>query len=155
MEWLLDNDLIIIPNITKTIKDLISYFWQPSMNSVEYNYRMRNQGNDYKEPDREIDKRKQLSLDNLMVLHIGSDGEYMVSMLGLRKYNCDERILLRNGIKETTLIDECLRTNTELERKHIVNYMSSDCIDLYNEALLEGRYDRCLTMLQGIEAHMK
>ena len=31
MEGILNNGLIIIPNITKSIEELISYFWQPSM----------------------------------------------------------------------------------------------------------------------------
>ena len=89
-----------------------------------------------------------------MVLRIGPNDSYMVSMLGLKQNNCDERIILHSGQKEKTIIEKCLQDNLELERKSIVNYMPSDYIEIYNEALNTGRYDICLTMLRGIGSHL-
>ena len=153
MEQLLSNGEIVTPNITKTIKKMISYFWQPSMDSRKYYY-STNQQSENRSPKKEIDKKDHLSLDNIMVLRVGSDETYMVSMLGLEQRNCDERILLSSGQKEMTVIEQCLKDNLELERKPIANYMPSDYIEIYNEALNIGRYDCCLTMLHGIEAHV-
>jgi len=61
---------------------------------------------------------------------------------------------LRNGMKEITVIEQCLGDNTYLERKSILEYMPSDYIEIYNEALNTGRYDICLTMLRGIGSHL-
>ena len=153
MEGILNNGLNIIPNITRTIKEMISYFWQPSMESRR-DYYNNNQQSEYRKPKKEIDKKEHLSLDNIMVLRIGPNDSYMVSMLGLKQNNCDERIILHSGQKEKTIIEKCLQDNLELERKSIVNYMPSDYIEIYNEALNTGRYDICLTMLRGIGSHL-
>ncbi len=152
MEELLSNGLSVIPNITKTLKNYISYFWQTSINSRRnsYNYGQSEHRNQRKE----IDTKAHLSLDNIMVLKIGQSDNYMVTMFGLEQSNCDERILLSSGQKEKTVIDQCLQDNLELERKSIVNYMPSDYIEIYNEALRIGKYDYCLTMLRGIESHV-
>ena len=153
MEGILNNGLNIIPNITRTIKEMISYFWQPSMESRR-DYYNNNQQSESRKPKKEIDKQEHLSLDNIMMLTIGKDGTYMVTMKGLKQTNCEERVLLRNGMKEITVIEQCLGDNTYLERKSILEYMPSDYIEIYNEALRVERYDYCLTMLQGIEAHV-
>ena len=153
MEGILNNGLNIIPNITKTIKEMISYFWQPSMESRR-DYYNNNQQSEHRKPKKEIDKKEHLSLDNIMMLKIGKDGTYMVTMKGLKQINCDDRVLLRNGMKEITVIEQCLSNNTYLERISILEYMPSDYVGIYNEALNTGRYDVCLTMLRGIESHM-
>ena len=103
---------------------------------------------------KEINVRKHLSLDSIMVLHVGNEDNYMVTMKGLDQSNCDERVVLSSGQKEREIIDQCLQDNLELERKSITGYMPSDYIEIYNEALRVERYDYCLTMLQGIEAHV-
>ena len=153
MEEVLSNGLNIIPNITRTIKEMISYFWQPSMESRR-DYYNNNQQSEYRKPKKEIDKKEHLSLDNIMMLTIGKDGTYMVTMKGLKQTNWDDRVLLRNGMKEITVIEQCLSDNTYLERKSILEYMPSDYIEIYNEALRIGNYECCLTMLRGIESHI-
>lgn len=153
MEEILSNGLNIIPNITRTIKEMISYFWQPSMESIR-DYYNNNQQSKSRKPKKEIDKQEHLSLDNIMMLTIGKDGTYMVTMKGLKQTNCEERVLLRNGMKEITVIEQCLGDNTYLERKSILEYMPSDYIGIYNEALRTGNYECCLTMLRGIESHI-
>lgn len=153
MEEVLSNGLNIIPNITRTIKEMISYFWQPSMESRR-DYYNNNQQSEYRKPRKEIDKKEHLSLDNIMMLKIGKDGTYMVTMKGLKQTNCDDRVLLRNGMKEITIIEECLKNNIYLERRSIIEYMPSDYIEIYNEALRIGNYECCLTMLRGIESHI-
>ncbi len=153
MEEVLSNGLNIIPNITRTIKEMISYFWQPSMESRR-DYYNNNQQSEYRKPKKEIDKKEHLSLDNIMMLKIGKDGTYMVTMKGLKQTNCDDRVLLRNGMKEITIIEECLKNNIYLERRSIIEYMPSDYIEIYNEALHIGNYECCLTMLRGIESHI-
>ena len=89
-----------------------------------------------------------------MMLTIGKDGIYMITMKGLKQTNCNDRVLLRNGMKEITVIEQCLGDNTYLERKSILEYMPSDYIEIYNEALRTGNYECCLTMLRGIESHI-
>lgn len=153
MEEVLSNRLNIIPNITRTIKEMISYFWQPSMESRS-DYYDNNKQSEYRKPKKEIDKKEHLSLDNIMMLKIGKDGTYMITMKGLKQTNCDDRVLLRNGKKEITVIEQCLSDNTYLERKSILEYMPSDYIEIYNEALRIGNYECCLTMLRGIESHI-
>ena len=153
MEEVLSNGLNIIPNITRTIKEMISYFWQPSMESRR-DYYNNNQQSEYRNPKKEIDKKEHLSLDNIMILTIGKDGTYMVTMKGLKQTNCDDRVLLRNGMKEITVIEQCLSDNTYLERKSILEYMPSDYIEIYNKALRIGNYECCLTILRGIESHI-
>jgi hypothetical protein len=153
MEEILSNGLNIIPNIKRTIKEIISYFWQPSMERRR-DYYNNNQQSESRKPKKEIDKQEHLSLDNIMMLTIGKDGTYMVTMKGLKQTNCDERVLLRNGMKEITVIEQCLGDNTYLERKSILEYMPSDYIGIYNEALRTGNYECCLTMLRGIESHI-
>ena len=152
MEGILDNGLTVIPSIVKTIKEIMSYFWQPSMSNNYYDENKREIK--YQRPKKEIDKKKHLSLDNIMVLRIGPNDSYMVSMLGLKQSNCDERIILHSGQKEKTVIEKCLQDNLELQRKSILNYMPSDYIGIYNEALNIGRYDVCLKMLRGLELHI-
>ncbi len=153
MEEIFSNGLNIIPNITRTIKEMISYFWQPSMERRR-DYYNNNQQSGYRKPKKGIDKQEHLSLDNIMMLTIGKDGTYMVTMKGLKQTNCDERVLLRNGMREITVIEQCLDNNTYLERKSILEYMPSDYIGIYNEALRTGNYECCLTMLRGIESHI-
>ena len=102
----------------------------------------------------EMNKRKKLSLDTIMVLRIYPNDNYMITMAGPKGNNSEERILLRNGQKEKLVIEKCLQDNIELERKSITNYMPSDYIELYNEALNIGRTDCCFTMLRGIEKQM-
>lgn len=103
---------------------------------------------------KEIDMKKHLSLDNVMVLRIGEDYNYMVTTLGLDQNNCDERIILNSEQREQTLIEKCVQANIEFERKSITNYMPSDYIEIYNEALDTDRYDICLTMLRGLGSHL-
>lgn len=109
---------------------------------------------EYQEPQNEIDMKKQLSLNKIMVLRIGQNNSYLISTLGLDQNNCDERIILNSNKKEKTIIEKCAKANIELERKSIVNYMPSDCIEIYNDALDTGRYDICLTMLRGLGSHL-
>ena len=144
--------ILVKPIIVKGIKDMISYFWQPSMQSRN-NYNI-NLGTGYKKPRRQIDIKDHLSLDSIMVLRIVKSYSYMVTMMGLRQNNCDDRILLSSGKREMDVIAKCLEDNLEIERKSIINYMPSDYIDIYNEALSRGNYECCLTMLKGIESHM-
>ena len=153
MEEVLSNGLNIIPNITRTIKEMTSYFWQPSMESRR-DYYNNNQQSEYRKPKKEIDKKEHLSLDNIMMLKISKDGTYMVTMKGLKQTNCDDRVLLRNDMKEITIIEECLKNNIYLERRSIIEYMPSDYIEIYNEALRTSNYECCLTMLRGIESHI-
>ena len=152
MEKTLYNGLTIIPNILKTIKERICYFWQPNMSNNYYDNNKREIKNQWQK--KEINKKKNLSLNNIMVLKIGPDDSYMVSTLGLNENNCDERIILSSGQSEKSVIEKCLQDNLELERKSIVNYMPSDYIEIYNEALNIDRYDICLTMLRGLESHI-
>ena len=98
--------------------------------------------------------KKQLSLNKIMVLRIGQNNSYLISTLGFDQNNCDERIILNSKQKEQTIIDKCEKANIELERKSIVNYMPSDYIEIYNDALNTGRYDICLTMLRGLGSHL-
>ena len=121
MEGILINWVEIIPNITKTIKDMISYFWQPSMDSRKYYYNNK-QHTRNESTKKEIDKKEHLSLDTIMVLRI--DGIYMVTMKGLKQSNCEDRILLSNGQKEKTIIEKYLQYDIELERKSIINSMN-------------------------------
>ena len=153
MEEVLSNGLNIIPNITRTIKEMISYFWQHSMERRS-DYYNNNQQSEYRKPKKEIDKKEHLSLDNIMILTIGKDDTYMVTMKGLKQTNCSDRVLLKNGMKEITVIEQCLSDNTYLERKSILEYMPSDYIEIYNEALRTGNYECCLTMLRGIESRI-
>ena len=67
----------------------------------------------------EIDKRKHLSLSNIMVLRIDSNNSYMITMLGLKQTNCEDRVLLCNGRKEMSIIEQCLQENIELEKNNI------------------------------------
>ncbi len=103
---------------------------------------------------RVINRKEHLSLDNIMILRVGTNDSYMVTMLGLNQDDYDDRILLSSGQREIDVIGKCLQDNLELERKSVINYMPSDYIELYNEALCIGRYDCCLTMLKGIESHI-
>ena len=150
MEGILNNGLTIIPNIVKNIKEMISYFWQPNMDRRSYN----TNNSEVKYQKREINKKNHLSLDNIMVLRIGPNDKYMISMLGLKQNNCDERIILKSNKREKTIIDNCLKDNLELERKSILNYMESDYIEIYNEALNNGKYDICLTMLRDLDSQL-
>ena len=106
------------------------------------------------ETKKRISKKEQLSLDSIMVLRIGPNDSYLVSMLELSQENYDERILIHSGESEKTVIDMCLEENIELERKSMEKYMPSDYIEIYNQALNTGRYDICLTMLSGMESHL-
>ena len=68
MEGILNNGLNYIPKTIQTLKELISYFWQPSM-SKDYT---RNQTPErYQKPRKEIVKKNHLSLEYIMVFHIG------------------------------------------------------------------------------------
>ena len=106
------------------------------------------------ETKKRISKKEQLSLDSIMVLRIGPNDSYLVSMLELSQENYDERILIHSGESEKTVIEMCLEENIELERKSMENYMPSDYIEIYNQALNTGRYDICLTMLSGMESYL-
>ena len=132
MIGILNNNLNIIPNITKKLEDIISYFWQPSM---QKDYYTRKDESKYQIPKREIDKRKHLSLSNIMVLRIDSNNSYMITMLGLKQTNCEDRVLLCNGRKEMSIIEQCLQENIELERTSVLNYMTPADVELYNNAL--------------------
>ena len=103
---------------------------------------------------KEVDMEKNLSLDSIMVLQIDQNDNYMVTMFGLEPDNCEDRVLLSSGQKEMTLMKMCLLNNYEIERKPLTNYMPSDYIEIYNEALIDGRYDICMTMLHGLESHI-
>ena len=152
MEGILNNGLTIIPYITKTIKKMVSYFWQPSMEN-KYYYEHKKEIK-YQNPKKEIDKKKHLSLNNIMVLKIVPNDNYMISMLGLKQNNCDERIMLSSKEREKTVIEKCLQANLELERRSVLNYMTSDSIETYNEALNTGKYNICLTMLRELESNL-
>ena len=104
--------------------------------------------------EKEVDMGRNLSLDSIMVLQIDQNANYMVTMFGLEPDNCEDRVLLSSGQKEMTLMKMCLLNNYEIERKPITNYMPSDYIEIYNEALIDGRYDICMTMLRGLESHI-
>ncbi len=104
--------------------------------------------------EKEVNIGRNLSLDSIMVLQIDQNANYMVTMFGLEQDNCDERVLLSSGQKEMTLMKMCLLNNYEIERKPITNYMPSDYIEIYNEALADCRYDICMTMLHGLESHI-
>ena len=106
------------------------------------------------ETKKRISKKEQLSLDSIMVLRIGPNDSYLVSMLGPNQEKSDERVLLNSEESEKTVIEMCLEENIELERKSMENYMPSDYIEIYNQALNTGRYDICLTMLSGMESHL-
>lgn len=124
MIGVLENNLNIINSISKSIKDYISYFWQPSM---DRNYRPTYETNSYsRKPKKEIDKNKHLNLDNIMVLRVfnNENEDYMITILGLNQNNCGERVLIRNGSSEKDVIDKCLSQNLELERKSVSPYMS-------------------------------
>ena len=151
MIGILNNNLNIIPNITKRLEDIISCFWQPSMSK---DYYTRKEETKYQVPKREIDKRKHLCLANIMVLRIGLNNSYMITMLGLKQSNCDDRVLLCNGKKEKAIIEKCLQDNLELERTSVLNYMTSADIELYNSALQIGNYEYCLEMLRGLELYI-
>lgn len=153
MEEILNNGLTYIPNIKIKLKELISYFWQPSMGKEDYD-KPRQETQRYQRPRKEINKQRHLSLDNIMVLHVGQSDNYMITMWGLKQSNCDKRILIRNGKPEKTIIERCLQDNTELERKSIMTYLPSDYIEIYNEALCRVNYECCLTILRGLEAHL-
>ena len=152
MEGILNNGLNYIPKTIQTLKEMISYFWQPSMSR---DYTRQNQNAErYQKPRKEIDKKKHLSLDNIMVLHVGQDANYMITMWGLKQSNCDRRILLNNGKSEMAVVEKCVESNTELERKPITEYMSDDYIEIYNNALHSGNYQGCITMLRYVESLM-
>jgi len=151
MIGILNNNLNIIPNITKKLEDIISYFWQPSM---QKDYYTRKDESKYQIPKREIDKRKHLSLSNIMVLRIDSNNSYMITMLGLKQTNCEDRVLLCNGRKEMSIIEQCLQENIELERTSVLNYMTPADVELYNNALQIGNYEYCLEALRGLELYI-
>lgn len=151
MIGILNNNLNIIPNITKKLEDIISYFWQPSM---QKDYYTRKDESKCQIPKREIDKRKHLSLSNIMVLRIDSNNSYMITMLGLKQTNCEDRVLLCNGRKEMSIIEQCLQENIELERTSVLNYMTPADVELYNNALQIGNYEYCLEALRGLELYI-
>ena len=151
MIGILNSNLNIIPNITKKLEDIISYFWQPSM---QKDYYTRKDESKYQIPKREIDKRKHLSLSNIMVLRIDSNNSYMITMLGLKQTNCEDRVLLCNGRKEMSIIEQCLQENIELERTSVLNYMTPADVELYNNALQIGNYEYCLEALRGLELYI-
>ena len=151
MEGILNNGLNYIPKTIQTLKELISYFWQPSM---QKDYTKKQTPERYQSPKKEIDKRKHLSLDSIMVLHIGQGNNYSITMWGLKQNNCDKRILLNNGKSEMSVIERCVESNTELERKPIADYISDDYIEIYNNALHSGNYQGCITMLRYVESLM-
>ena len=152
MICVLKNNLSILNTILKNIKDYISYFWQPTM---AYNYRTREDENNgkSKKPKKEIDKTKNLNLNNIMVLKVSNNGneEYMISMLALKQNNCEERILIKDGSKEKELIEKCLYQNLALERKSILDYISEEEKEMYNQAMNEGNYQYCLSLLRLLE----
>jgi len=95
------------------------------------------------------DMMNYLSLDDVMVLRIGKNDSYMVTISGE-----EDRYLIKNGQKEISIIEECLKNNIELERKSIKDYMPSDYIEIYKELLVQGKYNYCLDMLKGIENYI-
>ena len=152
MIGVLENNLSIISSISKSIKDYISYFWQPSM---DRNYRPTYETNSYsRKPKKEVDKNKHLNLDNIMVLRVSNNEneDYMITILGLSQNNSGERVLIRNGAFEKDVIDKCLSQNLELERKSVSAYMSEDEIEFYNQTLSIGNYKDCLSLLLILEA---
>lgn len=164
MEGILNNGLNYIPNIKQTLKELISNFWQPSMEKkpTMHNTTNEEEPDDYQKPGKgnkgkqkpkkEINKKRHLSLENIMVLHV--EGKYMITMWGLKQNNCDERITLTKGKSERTIIERCLEDNTELERRKVTNYLEPGYEEIYNEALNKGNYECCLRILRGLEAHL-
>ena len=58
--------------------------------------KLLNEEVDYIEEQNEIDMKKQLSLNKIMVLRIGPNNNYLISTLGFDQNNCDERILLNS-----------------------------------------------------------
>lgn len=152
----LENNLNVINSIIKSIKDYISYFWQPSMSNNYQSTPVYNNSK-YRRPKKEIDKNKHLDLDNVMVLKVSNNGneDYMITMLGLRQDNCDERILIRNGRRtEKSVIDMCLQQNLELDRKPVSSYMTEEEIELYDQALRVENYHYCLSYLCSLETNM-
>ena len=103
---------------------------------------------------RVIDRKESLSLDTIMVLKIGPNDRYIVTISNPNQNEEDERILLSSDEKETDVVESCINENLEFERKSITNYMPSDYIEIYNEALRLGDYDICITMIQGIESYI-
>ena len=103
------------------------------------------------EYERIVDRKKNLSLENVMVLRIGPKDKYMISIYGLKKWDCNDRIILSSTQNEIQILRDCLRDNLELERKSVLNYMQSEKIEMYNEALNAGKYDICAIMLINLE----
>lgn len=92
-----------------------------------------------------------------MVLKVSNNGndDYMITMLGLRQDNCDERILTRDRRRtEKSVIDICLQQNLGLDRKLVSLYMTEEEIELYNRALSVGNYSYCLSLLCLLETNM-
>lgn len=152
----LENNLNLINSIIDNVKNYISYFWQPSMSdnyrsTSEYNY------SGYRKPKREINKKGHLDLNSVMVLKVSNNEkeDYMITMLGLRQDNCDERILVRNRrITEKSVIDVCLEQNLDIDRKPVSSYMTEEETELYNQALSVGNYHYCLSLLRSLEANI-
>ena len=133
------------------LQNMISYFWQPNMDS-RYRYNMNDNSSPIR-PWKEIDKEKALSLDNIMILRTKENeiDYYNVTMYGLRQDNCDKRILLSSGNDEIALIDTLVESNLEMERMPIKRKMTIEEIDSYNSYLEDGNYHECLRILISLE----
>ena len=153
----LDNNLNIINNIVKNIKDFISFYAYPAMfrriesyhkNTNNFDFQNNSNKNNKKEK-KEIDKKEHLSLDNIMVIEV--DGEFMITMMGLRQDNCEERVLLTKRKTQNQIIEKCLNDNLSFSVRNIKEFISDDAVDVYNRAVDAKEFQACLEVLELLE----
>ena len=138
--------------ILNKIKILISYFWQPSMDLKHY--KNNNNNATGQSSNQDINVKKCLDLENIMVLLIGSGDDVMgyITMPGICQYNYGKRVAIGNSnLTEISIISEVLQENKELRRKQVEKIMSEEKIREYNHYLSIGMYSCCLSMLEDIE----
>ena len=159
MVYVLRNNLSIINSLLEKVKDYISCFddgipiynyRHDSHNNQNYNS-IKNSKNKHKKgkKHKKIDKKKQLSLENIMVLKIEND--IIITMMGLRQDNCDKRVLLRKRKTEKSIIEKCLEENKSLERKNIKEYLPEEAQEMYNKELEKNNLQNCLEILKITE----
>ena len=157
MIGVLDNNFKIINNIVKNIKDFISFYAYPAMfrriesyhkNSNNFDFQNNSNKNDKREK-KEIDKKEHLSLDNIMVIEV--DGEFMITMMGLRQDNCEERVLLTKRKTQNQIIEKCLNDNLSFSVRNIKEFISDDAVEVYNRAVDAKEFQSCLEVLELLE----
>ena len=157
MIGVLDNNFKIINNIVKNIKDFISFYAYPAMfrriesyHKISNNFDFQNNSNkNDKREKKEIDKKEHLSLDNIMVIEV--DGEFMITMMGLRQDNCEERVLLTKRKTQNQIIEKCLNDNLSFSVRNIKEFISDDAVEVYNRAVDAKEFQSCLEVLELLE----